>query len=115
MGVVAPRDERETGVLDIRNEAVADKVPACAWPHSREIKLRVIEARGEVIEDRGQAILLLTLLTERGGREIRVVALARLGTFCGLLQLAVLNIWIALVGAHRPILVRPIRSAFRRR
>src|SRR5262245_32965808 len=74
MRVVAARDEGETGILHVGNKAVAQHVPADSEPYRREIILRIIEARGEVVDDIGQAVGLIGLLTKdsRG-----VAALAR--------------------------------------
>ena len=64
MGVVAARDEGQTGILDVGNKAVAHQVPACPEPYRGEIILRLIEARGVVVDDGGQAVGLIAVLTE---------------------------------------------------
>ena len=64
MGVVAARDKSQTGILDIGNKTVAHEVPAGPEPDRREIILRPIEARRVVVDDRGQAVGLVGLLTE---------------------------------------------------
>src|SRR5262249_43134909 len=67
MGVVAAREKSETGILHVGNKAVAHQVPAAPEPDRREIELRIIEARGEVVDDIGQAIGLVAGVAGAGG------------------------------------------------
>src|SRR5450631_4081853 len=108
MRVVAPRDERETGILHVGNKAVAHQVPASPEPYRGEIVLRPVEARGVVVDHGGQAVVLVGFLTRDNLCGGAVIALT--GRALGrLLLLAVVDFRIIIFGTDRPVLVTPSR------
>src|SRR5262249_43566244 len=86
--VVAARDETQTAILHVRNEAVAEQVPADSEPHSGKIEIGVIEARGIVVNYGSQGVVLLVFLKKN---RRCVIAHTGGGAFGGLFQGAVVD------------------------